>query len=482
MGHTPVHYLSRCGRDCHASPVLSPDHTSSAVHDLPPELLIEVFTYCAREDDLAPVTLRRVSKWWRDIIDSSPRIWNTIFLDDVDRPISSSRQQCYLWVEKSLPLQYDVELNTENPDNILPLLSPLLPTINRWGKFVLTGKRAEKVNMPDLAISPASLDHLNINLVDADLDDFDDDETPSKITFAPTYDGWLYSYTMNIWLAKLPSPDLLAPLSFTHLCITEVTFNNIRTSPLALLQFLTVCSSLETLLFSSWPHDDEPPPTPLPVVSLPELRTLHVKSTCSARAILSSLHTPRLRNLYLTHLNVDFRLQGEYHEDGDSDDEAHDFSQSPWSDHATGMGLRKLISRSNPPIKILEMDFSDMRTKDFKYVFDRLTELQEFRIVASDMSDNVINFLRPQTDMASLGSSEKTSLRLPHLRELRLVNCNRLTGDAIVDALLSRLAYTDAETPLDTLEDIRIVGCERFGALHQHKLTIELGERFRLHA
>ena len=53
--------------------------------------------------------------------------------------------------------------------------------------------------------------------------------------------------------------------------------------------------------------------------------------------VTQSLNTPRLRNLYFAYLNIDFMLlQADHREAGNSDNDARDYSQSPWSDHATG--------------------------------------------------------------------------------------------------------------------------------------------------
>jgi len=230
---------------------------------------------------------------------------------------------------------------------------------------------------------------------------------------------------------------------------------------------------LESFFLSGYPHDG-PVEGPLPLVHLPNLVTLHLKSTCFARAILCSLDTPRLENLYLSHLNVDFELHEQHYEKGDSEDEAHDYSQSPSSDRATGMGLRKLIKRCDPPIRILEMDFCDMRTKDFIWVFDRLPLLEDFYIVASDMSNKVINLLRPITK-DGIGMR----FRLPRLRKLRLQNCQRLSGAAIVDALTQRVQWMDETDPENTLMDVTIAGCDGFSVWDRDNLMQVLQGRLK---
>lgn len=438
---------------------------------LPPELLLQIFTYCVSNESLVPLVLCQVCRHWRSLVENSPRLWQSIVLDDTDAKFSE--RQAKLWSERSQPLKYDVELNIDDPDYILPLLSPLLPNIDRWRTFHMGGKRNEEVFMSELNITPESLTHLHLCLHDYDQDDGDDEE-PRVLFFpiSPTYTN----FALNIWVSRIPPPTLLPPLRFVHVTIGEGGPIGLHTQPKFVLEFLTACSDLESFYLSGFPHDG-PVEGPLPLVHLPNLVTLHLKSTCFARAILCSLDTPRLENLYLSHLNVDFELHDRHHEDGDSEDEANDYSQSPSSDRATGMGLRKLIKRCDPPIRILEMDFCDMRTKDFIWVFDRLSLLEDFYIVASDMSNKVINLLRPITSLTRGGFD--VWLRLPRLRKLRLQNCQRLTGSAIVDALTRRVEWTDETDPENTLMDVTIAGCDGFSVWDRDNLTGVLQGRLK---
>ncbi len=138
------------------------------------------------------------------------------------------------------------------------------------------------------------------------------------------------------------------------------------------------------------------------------------------------------------------------------------------------MGLRALINRCFPPIHVLEMDFCDMRTKDFLYIFDRLTYLRDFHIVASDMSDKVISLFRPY-----VSSRTTKALRLPSLRKLKLTNCQRLSGSAIVEALVERVNWADKESPLQSLWEVSIIGCDGFKQWDRHILSTVLGNRLR---
>ncbi|KIM43129.1 hypothetical protein M413DRAFT_443939 [Hebeloma cylindrosporum] len=442
----------------------------SPISILPPEILIEVFTYCVANAGLAPLTLRQVSWWWQELVDTSPRLWQTLLLGSGSGALSE--QQAQLWMQRSRPLKCDIELNVDDSEFILPHISPLLPSIDRWRSFRLTGKRDEEHVLGGLDLTPEKLTHLHLFMHDYDQDDIDDDEP--RITFTPSSPGQVFSFAVNLWVARLPSPTLLPPLHFVHVTIAEGGLSGLHTQPKYILEFLSACPELESFFLSGWPHDG-PIDYPLPIIHLPNLVTLHLKNTCFVRALLSSLDTPRLEYLFLSHTNVDFQLHGEHHDEGDSEDEARDFSQSPWSDKATGMGLRKLINRSNPPIRVLEMDFCDMRTKDFRYVFDRLTFLEDFHIVASDMSDKVMGLLHPVKCQDGL----VMHLRLPRLRRLRLTNCQRLGGKAIVDALTERVTWTDATCPNFTLVDVSIAECQGFSPWDRHLLSTSLGNRLR---
>jgi hypothetical protein len=441
---------------------IRPSQTHSPIEGLPPELLIEIFACCALIDPLVPLAFRRVSKWWRAIASSSPRVWQFIHLDDSAQSMQSLRTQAEVWLERSVPLPIDIELNVESVDFILPMLSPLLPAIERWRSFKMSGKREEHIAKASLPITRESLDSLQIFV-------HDDNGGLPKETFTPE---WPNHCIMNVWLFDLPRSQLLAPLRFTNITITEDPIIDIHMQSRIILDFLTACPELESFFFSGWQHNDDYPETTLPVVHLPNLHTLQLKNTCLTRDILSSLYTPHLTDLCLAHLNVEFPLPGDHHEEGDSEDEAHDFSQSPWSDHATGMGLRKLLSRCHPPIKFLEMDFSDMRTKDFRHIWDRLPLLESFSIVASDMSDTVINLLKP---FKLPGTDDTIRIRLPRLRHLALYNCQRLSGDAIVEALTARVRHTDEQ-----LVEVAVVNCEGFTHQHGQMLAGELGNRLRL--
>jgi len=444
-----------------------------------------------------------------------------------------------------------VDINILSRDSLLSLLSPFLNHLGRWRSCTIGGAKEEAVRFGefwDRGSGEPKLEELDIGILDpAEMDELADHvhvqaAEAGDNTLPGTFKPYTISLTSNllfmtIMLSKLPSPVALSPLRFVTLSVSERSLTlNVR--PDDLLQFLTVCSELEYFSFTGsmlepviTPEDILRPP---PIVSLPRLRSLVLHSTLATRILLSHIHTPALRELYLEHLNVDFDFpvlnpylpprssalssppgtlpesldfgsdtgaEGIMSsptpteiflpsssqlafglecalEDGDSDDEFSDYSQSPRSDHATGMGLRSLLGRSTPPLRVLEMDYADMRTKDFVWLFSRAESLTEFRIVASDMADRVVRMLAPDTDGTVL---------LPRLRSLELINCQRLSGRAIVEAIRERARTMDdpiiGRGTIDVfpLEDVAVVGCANFTADDGSELSEVLGERLRFH-
>lgn len=292
---------------------------------------------------------------------------------------------------------------------------------------------------------------------------------------------------MNIRVSELPTAPSLVTLHFTSIVLQERSLT-VHTQPRSILEFLSACPQLQTFFFTGWQHDDEVITAPLPVVRLPALHTLHLRSTCGARTLLSYIDAPSLTELYLSHLNVDFQFHhgpaAYLREPGDSADEAHDFSRSRWSDHATGMGLRRLLARSNPPLRVLDMDWSDMRTKDFRFVFARLALLEQFYIVASDMSNTVLELLRPFGGAGGNNNAQAQMMQvyLPRLRTLELASCNQLSGAVLVDVLSERVRVTDKLLPAQAsrLQQLTITECDGFTEGHAQMLRKSVGDRLRL--
>ncbi|KAG6332995.1 hypothetical protein ID866_6086 [Astraeus odoratus] len=459
--------------------------TRSPFSYLPSELLIQIFVLCTQAaGPFASLTLASVCTRWREICMSSPPVWRLIVVNTASYPIASIRKQAELWIARSSPLSFDISLELADSEHLLTVMSYFLPHISRWRNCeVAFGGRVFRTCLSRFVRSMDSpvLQDLSLRLgtpVQKDTNDGSD-----GIPFLSFKTNTAGRVSLKVAISSLPAVSFLDPLRFTSLDIYESSAIHAIGSP-GLLKFLARCPNLERFSFRGVCFEEGILKAAPIIVTLPRLHTLVLTSLCTQRSILSHLHLPALRELHLRELNMDFLLNG-YHanESGDSDDEAHDFSRSPSSDHHTGMGLRRLISRSHPPLEVLNMDLSDMRTKDFAWVFDRLPHLKQFSVVGSDMSDNVIQLLKPLPTEGSGedadGSRQRLYVRLPKLTALNLVACQQFSGDALIDALITRVRYTDTVTPNETLTRVVIAGCLRVMPNHERELSRYL--RNRLH-
>lgn len=452
---------------------------STTIRSLPPELLIEIFASTSQSSaPLTPIVICSVCKFWRNICIAAPRAWQLIIVSKSSRRISSIKAQADLWIARSGLLPFHVDVELADFERLLPIMSCFLPYLSRWMDCKISFQgRTIHTRLSDLTLSAPRrvLHHLDIRLKVPFAAERDDDDN----IFFSCGTSTFRHVSMKIAASSLPSSDFINPLHFTSLDITESSFAHTVRSP-ELLSFLARCSHLEHFYLHGVSCEEGILTASPAAVTLPRLHTLLLDIICIQRSVLSHLHLPALRELHLRHLNMDVSLDG-YHveEYGDSDDEAHDFSQSPSSDYHTGMGLRKLILRSRPPLEILDMDLSDMRTKDFRWVFDRLSHLKQFSIVGSDMSNKVVQLFKPEPiETVVPGSGDgHCRVRLPQLTTLKLFGCQQLSGDALVEALSARVAYTDATTPNETLTNVVVSGCRNFTANHGTRLSWYLHER-----
>jgi hypothetical protein len=455
------------------------------ISSLPSELLIEIFTTCSLTGDWhIPLTLSKVCSLWRELIISSPCIWQIIVVLESRRTISSIRTQAELWVARSSPLPFNVVLKMSDFERLLPIMSCFFPHIARWMRCTVTyDGRLFETSLSDLTLSSPRriLHHLDI-LVKHPFEDLVGEDEDEMAFFSCGTAAYRH-ISMKTVTTKLPHAEMVNPLLFTSLDIAETPYEHSIRSP-DLLRFLAHCPNLEHLYFHGFANGEDPLDAPPPAVALPRLHTLLLDEICNQRSILSHLYLPALRELHLRHINVDYPVQP-YHvsEEGDSDDESHDFSQSPHSDLHTGMGLRKLLSRSRPPLELLDMDLSDMRTKDFRWVFDRLQDLKQFSIVGSDMSDSVVSLFAPVACGDGEGekqNGEQMRVRLPKLSGLRLYSCQQFSGDALVEALSARVGYTDRATPDATLSTVVISNCSNFTPGNTQELSWHLDDRLHV--
>ncbi|KAJ6520533.1 hypothetical protein C8R45DRAFT_1121078, partial [Mycena sanguinolenta] len=87
----------------------------------------------------APLVFCQVSRQWRAIALSTPRLWNSIFLESTDERIRSSTSLCDMWLKRSGSLPLSIRFHcVRSPDtqkvvdDYKGLLRTVLPYAERW--------------------------------------------------------------------------------------------------------------------------------------------------------------------------------------------------------------------------------------------------------------------------------------------------------------------------------------------------------------
>ncbi|GJJ09961.1 hypothetical protein Clacol_004186 [Clathrus columnatus] len=307
--------------------------------------------------------------------------------------------------------------------------------------YLTTSQHHDVLSRIDLCTSLISQEWEEFG-IQFDLEDFaqeQDEESNARKNMSLIFHRLNEIYTpdfkeLNLFTSALPfttwsapnQPPQLSSLRTLRIYEHNTSLPGIRA--ISLLYLLSHCPLLEYLTFKG-SDDFDSNGLKTNIVHLEHLRQFNLAQTFHQRIILSHIHAPALQTLRLMWLNrPDVLIDESYEIDpSDSNDDLVEISQSPYTDLLTGAGLRSLIRRSTPPIRILDMDFSDMRSpKDFIWLFDQVPTLEYFRIVGSDMSDNVLFALAGQ-------GPRRTGRRLcPRLTHIEFSRCDVITGRGIL--------------------------------------------------
>ncbi|KAF7979624.1 hypothetical protein HWV62_41571 [Athelia sp. TMB] len=270
----------------------------ASLDNLPTELLIVLFALAATQDPLLPLSLAALSRRLRAIVIGSPEIWTHIPLSD-DPPSPPALAE--LWLARSHPLPFDahVQLAQADAPALLGLLAPLLAHLPRWRSYTASGTT---VRIDELIPGSApALHYVSLAL------GFQPGLGPFYACGTPTHDPHHVSLALSV--PALPSLPPRVTLPCVALDIAA-PHSSQPLDPRALLALLRAAPALEELylagaLLADPPDDyceDEAP------VAMAHLWLVRVRSTTLQRAILPHIRAPRLRELWLQHLNVDFVL------------------------------------------------------------------------------------------------------------------------------------------------------------------------------
>lgn len=497
------------------------NNTSTPIGYLPVELLSIIFGLCAQDDPDSLCVLELVNKQWHEILSSEHAPWQNLRLTDTVFDPVAVRNKTRLWFKRADTLPVHVNLDTRRRDSLLPMLSYLIPELHRWGEITFLERRLHfrftprPMSTAGMPLADARLESMLVTIqplrdVPTDLTTSlnqihspslntytHDQRSRSVVNFQDTNAVYLKELLV-LGVRSLPSPETVLPFStVTTLTLvnqsTDIDFPTHQSIP-----FLSAFPALQSLRFSNHNElamvldpDYRPDCSSIVPVVLPHLRFLVVMGICSSRCVLSHLATPNLSALHLIHINSSTEYDHpRMYEPGDSDDEANDFSRSPWTDHATGMGLRNLFRNGVPPLRELVMDYADLRTKDFKWLFERMPGLETFHIVASDLSDNVVRALIVSEAAQSSHTGDLDSdvcmdstveqqqqktrespgkILLPRLSRLKLAKCQRMTGDTVVLMVRSRVRAA-VEGRVTMLKELGLMECSQVSESHSLEL------------
>lgn len=466
-----------------------PHITFSPFESLPFELLIHIFSFSIDADPNCVFTLSLVCSKWHAGVHSTPSLWQRLRLNDHAFDPARLQARSNLWIDRSGRLPLDVEIKSVHQDSMLPMLSYTLSVMGRWRTFTSSeriqfhwkGSRRKIGGVDDDEGLVLVVDLQHKRRFSGDLGQDSalsslSEEPCSVETFVKDKGPPKEIHVKGVW--SLPKSDSLTPFS----SITSLIVSNAGWKDMPLHQCVEFFGAFPMLaylkLMNRFVQDpDYNPDCPIvkPVI-LPHLRRLTL-SIASTRCLLSHMTMPALERLELMYINSSVEYDHPItYALGDSDDEAHDFSRSPWTDRATGMGLRSLFGRCSPPLHELVMDFADLRTKDFKWAFGAMKDLETLRVVASDMSDKVIAALAVKS-----GSESIAQVPLPRLKRLYLDKCQKISGDVFMGMMESRMQAAEQRvvSRMETLETLECTGISLEHAGRMRRLLGVKNVRYR---
>lgn len=455
--------------------------TGSPIRILPPELLAQIFEhYASVGATCSPVLLSHVSSFWRRTAITTPSLWHSISfsIPTATPQITAARVRAWLNRSGLYPLHISLLLTEwiDDDDFYTPLLNYLRTHIPHWSRLSLTAASITIARHAFLFFTSFPhydmLSRLDIRAgssfpFDPDdeiqimpLDEAEDERGGITAVFAALTNTYAPRFTeLNLAASALPYASWHSKnrLEFPHLRrlrIFERGGQSGEITALSVLHLLAKCPILEEFIFRGSDSFFEPQGVFSNVLDLSRLRVLHLAQTCHQRAILAHLFTPALEVLRLSWLNrTEVLIDESYIPDPtEASEEPTEWSQSSYTDILTGAGIRSLISRSTPPIRILDMDFADARSpKDFIWMFERLPTLESFRIVGSDMSNKVLDALAFTT--------KRGEWLCPRLTSLDFLRCDVITGRGVVTLAKSRnplKEVMDGETTDDVAADLLV--------------------------
>lgn len=258
---------------------------AAPVRRLPPEILEDIFMLCCPSKPHssfirieAPLLLTRVCVGWRDLAQSSQRLWAN-FTISIDEPFDAALAEAWLSRAKSIPLSptFRLPANLRSGRPMWPVLSQVIRYCDRWQHLVLEMPASTLGRFHSVEHRIPALETLSIDILPGS-----HTEPITAFQFAPRLCRLRLESDIEAQIIKLPWHQLT---SFSGRCDSLARC-------FALLSLMPNLVDL-TLSASETEFDTSSSMTAI----LPHLVSLDVSLTCETAALFERLRCPILNTL-----------------------------------------------------------------------------------------------------------------------------------------------------------------------------------------
>lgn len=413
----------------HTTEILKSKGVLTMARRSPPEILAKIFEVCVADGwTRAPIVLSQVCSAWREAA-HIPRIWSHIYIDcNRGDPVA----RCALWLRMAAQWPLEVTLRVSEHHSIVDtVLETLVGQIHMWKTFTLeapsvrlanyilnwiTGVDAHILRQVYVRLTEDTLGDHPIHLLEpqGQLDGL-----RTAFRSAPILSTLhFYSDSERTWVG-------LPQITHLNLNLTECRISG--APPINESDILNVISDSPQLRSLSLciPRLDARAvelDNPARVVTMGNLTDLTLTLPASWMSFVQHLRTPALVKLHLR-----------------CPDDSHGYAADTVRE-----ALRTFLELSAPPLRALEMYDIDVSQEDFAFMFVQLSRLEELRLHGSEILDETLLMLRPETGL------------LPEMKQLDLRWCGHLSGTALANLVLLR---TEQGERASSLEEVTVINC-----------------------
>ncbi|KAF8520568.1 hypothetical protein JB92DRAFT_2895084 [Gautieria morchelliformis] len=390
------------------------------------------------------IQLMRVCQFWRHISKATPQLWTHLHIGHTHQFDDPSG--LWQWLEKSGECPLDVVLKV--PLGVTDLRPTLVLLHSHVRRFRVLNMDVPTPGIADTILSSIALSEGKSNgntaplleelcIAIEEMSDMPADENQDYFEHAFYPSPRLRRLTISPLRIPAPSSKLLSTVS----ALMIVSGPNDQVTPIQrALNTIAAIPRLKYLKYSGYhffsfqaSHSLDYPR----VEVLPHLEEVHVTVPGCGLDILQCLEAPTLRSVCL-----DGSREDGYAEDWDDEGVTH-----------VSASLKRLPQRA-PHIQRLDIHrIEELQADTCKWLFSQtdFAHLEELRIEGSTMTDEAFS------QSSSLG---------PCLRRLELIDCEDITGNALI-------AYIEARQPSGLAGDFQLLasGCPGVEAKHLAELS-----------